>query len=104
MIITCTYLCYVYNSVTAYARCVLLFGYKAFMGIRISDRKSHVGGGVLKNVHSNKFDSIAILMLPAWNGGNFAKSGNYYQLPDLVAPISAIFWMAMHLYIGLYIR
>ena len=33
MIITCTYLCYVYNSVTAYARCVLLFGYKAFMGI-----------------------------------------------------------------------
>ena len=52
VIITCTYLCYVYNSVTAYARCVLLFGYKAFMGItwRFVVVRLHFGAGVC--VHS----------------------------------------------------
>lgn len=33
----------------------------------------------LKDIHFNKFDSIAILMLPTWNGGNFAEfTGNCY--------------------------
>ena len=33
VIISYIYICFVYNSVTAYARFVLLFGYKACMGI-----------------------------------------------------------------------